>query len=297
MSAPVRATPLLTFVIAGGAEPGALLGPELAEAEVLVVGAQPPSADPRVRALPADARPWDLGLAEAAGDYVWFLEGEARPAPGTIAAVAERLRAAAPDVLLVDRGAHRGLLGRVAGDGVASLDSRPGLAATAFRLADKVFRRAHLRELGVRFIAGPRGELPVTWPALLAAERVAAVPGARVSVPPPAAGSPAELRAAHDAVFAFVAAHPELPESRRRLVLPALVRQELAALRRRPASERSAAFAALSESVRRHQRAPGGREQRLVARGAYRTYAALETARRHIQFRSEEHTSELQSPS
>jgi CDP-glycerol glycerophosphotransferase len=275
-----RATPLLSFVIAGGGDPDALLGPELAEVEVLVMGDAPAGADPRVRALPAPAG-WaaacERGLAEAAGEYIWFLEPGAQPAPGTLAAVAERLRAAAPDVLLVDRGAHRALLARVAGDGVASLDARPGLAAAAPRLADKVFRAAHLRALGVRFADG---ELAVSWPALLAAERVAAVPRARVRVPRAAPGSAAQLRAEHDAVFAFVAAHPELPESRRRLLLPALVRHGLGVLRRLPVAERPERFAALSETVRRHATAAGGREQRLVARNAYRAYAALEAARR-----------------
>src|SRR5690242_12287137 len=158
MSGRPRATPLLSFVLAGadGVDVGALLGPELAEVEVVAVGAAPAVTDPRVRVLPAPAEGGvaaarDLGLAEAAGDHVWFLEPGAAPAPGTLAAASERLRAVAPDVLLLDRGVNRGLLERVARDGVATLDGRPGLVAAAPRLADKVLRRAHLQALGVRF--------------------------------------------------------------------------------------------------------------------------------------------------
>jgi CDP-glycerol glycerophosphotransferase len=260
--------PLLSFVVAGDA-PDALAGPELADAEV-------------VRAEP------DAALEQATGEYVWFLEAGAAPAPGAIAAVAERLRAEAPDLLLVDRGAHRALLKRVAGDGVVTLEERPGLAATAARLGDKVFRREHLRELGLRFSPGSRGELAVTWPALLAAGRVVAVPDARVTVPAPAPGPADEIAPAFARVFAFLDAHPEVPAARRRLVLGAMLQHELSRLRRLPAGEHAAAFAALSESWRRHRRGDeivrGGRtarlETRLVARGAHGAFAALETALR-----------------
>jgi CDP-glycerol glycerophosphotransferase len=271
--------PLVSFVIVGGdpGDPVTLLGAELLEAEVLVVGRDAP-ADPRIRALPAqdgldEAR--NVALDAAAGEYVWFLEGS--PAPGAIAAVAERLRATAPDVLLADRGAHRRVLERVTRDGVTTLDRRRGLAAAAPHLGDKLLRRAHLRNLGLRFVGD---ELSVTWPALLTAERIAAAPGARCPVGP-------ETPGAYDAVFAFLAAHPEVPDERRRLLLPAMLRRELALLQRLPAAERPARFAALSECWRRHRRGDepigGGRvarlRVRLVALGAYRAYAAVEAAR------------------
>lgn len=282
--------PLLSFVVNGDG-PDGLTGPELAEVEVIRVGGAP-GADPRVRALPAPAGgpPAALaaGLDAATGEYVWCLEAGAAPAPGAIAAVAERLRAEAPDVLLVDPGGRKRLLERVAGDGLVTLDRRPGLAAAAPRLGDKILRRTFLRELGLRLAPGSRGALALTWPALLAAERIAAVPDARVKLPAPAPGPPEEIAPAFAAVFAFLDAHPEVPDGRRRLVLPALLQHELARLRRLPAGERAAAFAALSDSWRRHRRGDeavrGGRaarlETRLVARGAHRPFAALETALR-----------------
>src|SRR4051794_3362078 len=145
--------PLLSFVVLGDG-PDGLAGAELADVEVVRVGGAP-GTDPRVRALPAPdggaAAALDAGLAAAEGEYVWCLEPGAAPAPGAIAAVAERLRAERPELLLVDRGGRRKLLGRVAGDGLVTLDRRPGLAATAPRLGDKILRRTFVRALGVRF--------------------------------------------------------------------------------------------------------------------------------------------------
>src|ERR1700742_2647119 len=114
--------PLLSFVVAGDG-PDALAGPELAAVEVV-----------RVEGDGAAAR--NAGLDRATGEYVWFLRAGNVPQPGAIAAVAERLRAEGPDLLLADRGAHRTLLRRVAADGVVTLAERPGLAATAPRLGD-----------------------------------------------------------------------------------------------------------------------------------------------------------------
>src|SRR3954447_2856121 len=115
--------PLLTFVlIAEGADlqrgggAARLLGRELADVEIVVVGdasrlAPLASGDPRVKLV--EAPPGDRGAARngglhaARGDYGWSLPPEDRLEPGTIAGVAERLRASAPDVLLAGRGPRR----------------------------------------------------------------------------------------------------------------------------------------------------------------------------------------------
>src|SRR3954447_8895660 len=146
--------PLLTFVLVAegddvhlGDGAARLLGPELADVEVVVAGgaarlAPPAGGDPRVKVVaapPGDrAAARNLALDAARGDYVWFLEPEDRLEPGTIAGVAERLRASTPDVLLAGRGSRRRLLDRVARDGATTLDRRPGLADAVPGLADKV---------------------------------------------------------------------------------------------------------------------------------------------------------------
>src|SRR4051794_17401743 len=259
--------PLLSFVLVAGGDDAELedgvrrlLGPELADAEVVVVGDSPAAralagGDPRVKVLPAPpgdrAAARNAGLDAARGEHVWFLDPADRLEPGTIAGVAERLRAASPDVLIAGRGRRRRLLDRVARDGITTLDQRPGLADVAPGLADKVLRREHLRRRGVRFAPGAHGELPVPWPALLAAERITAAPAPRgtkprAEPPPEGAGGVRDPFAADHAVFAYLAEHPEVPEARRRLVLPAMLRRGLATLDRVPAAERRAYFEALA---------------------------------------------------
>src|SRR3954471_23471231 len=299
--------PLLTFVLIAegddlqlGEGAARLLGPELADVEIVVVGdasrlAPLAGGDPRVKlveAPPGDrAAARNLALDAARGDYVWFLHPEDRLEPGTIAGVAERLRASAPDVLLAGRGSRRRLLDRVARDGVTTLDRRPGLADAVPGLADKVLRREHLHAIGARFAAGAHGELPVIWPALLPAERIAAAPaprGAAAGAEPPPEGPAEAAFAGDDAVFAYLAAHPELPAERRRLVLPAMLRRGLAALDRLPRAERRAYFEALAAAWRRHRRGDeplrGGRaarlEARLVERGDFRAFTLTRAALR-----------------
>ena len=59
--------------------------------------------------------------------------------------------------------------------GTFRLEEQPEVAALAPEVWDKVFRTEFLRSLGVRFGAGGFGELTVTYPALLAAERIGAL--------------------------------------------------------------------------------------------------------------------------
>ena len=107
----------------------------------------------------------------------------------------ERLEAEAPDVLFVHhtRVDARGRVHEGSGRGPSHAWS-------------KLLRRDHLRALAVRFAPGAHGELPVTWPAMLAAEKVAPAPHAGyVHIRPDGGdGSPFDVFAAYDAVFAAV---------------------------------------------------------------------------------------------
>src|SRR3954447_816535 len=199
-------SPLLTFVLAVHREQAyvrecaaSILDQPFTDLELIAIDDASPDHVPelldelaerdarvRVRHLPARAglgEARNLALAEASGDYVWFVDATDRLPPGSLAAVVDRLREQAPDVLVVPHsrtgplrrtkpGPHGKLLARVAERDPAPLDERPALTRTAPGVWSKVFRRTLLD--GLRFGRGEHGELAVTWPALLAADRIAA---------------------------------------------------------------------------------------------------------------------------
>jgi CDP-glycerol glycerophosphotransferase len=158
------------------------------------------AADPRLRVihLPAALGPGgarDAGLAEATGEYVWFVDGDDTLAGGALAAVAERL-ARQPgdrqpggrqhcDVLLVGheefypsgrtRPGPEGALLHAADGAVVRLADRPELINLSMTCWSKVFRLAFLRGLGVGFGPGIHEDVPVSAAALLAADRIGAL--------------------------------------------------------------------------------------------------------------------------
>ena len=233
----------------------------------------------------AEAR--NAALDAARGDYVWFVEPGDLLLPGALERVAGRIEALAPDVIVVHHstidatgrtheGKHGPLLSRLAGE-AHRLADRPGLADTAPRAWNKVLRVEHLRRAGARFSAG---ELTLTWPALLTAERVAGVPETSYVRTGSYPGSPFGVFEQYDAVLTG-AAQPEL-------VVPAMLRHELELLRSRvPAGDRRAFFRRMSEGYRRHrtgrERMPAGRVGRLrwqlIGRGAYDAFRLLEASR------------------
>lgn len=250
----------------------------------------------------AEGRNLALGLVE--GDYVWFVRATDIVPPGSIAAVLRTLEDTQPDLLLVhhahanairDRrpGPQRKLLRSVAEEGVVSLDRRPELAAFAPHEWDKVFRGEFLAELGVRFRSGGHSELGVTWPALLAARRIAALQDeSYIHEEPPNAvrdrwvkGSPLDVFDQYETVYAFADSRTDGLGERRRLVLPAMLRHQLYLLDFVPPEERRRFFGRMSESYRRHRgdepASVGGSarlRERLVERDAYATFRLLKKA-------------------
>jgi CDP-glycerol glycerophosphotransferase len=265
--------------------------------------------DPRVRVRHLNGR---VGLGEGrnlaldlvAGDYVWFVESTDLLPAGSIAAVAQRLEEAHPDVLLVHHsradaigkrspGPRRGLLASVAEQGAVTTDQRPELADLARDAHNKVFRTEFVRDLGVRFGSGAHSELTVTWPALLRAGRITATPmESYVRREPPNAvrdrwvtGRPEDVFGQYEAVFSFIDEHPTVLRGRGP-VLAAMLRHELSIMERLPEAERRAFFHRVSESYRRHRRdeRPAGAgaarvRERLVERDAYRGFRIFEYLR------------------
>ncbi|MBW3592702.1 MAG: bifunctional glycosyltransferase family 2 protein/CDP-glycerol:glycerophosphate glycerophosphotransferase, partial [Actinobacteria bacterium] len=254
------------------------------------------------RALPlGEAR--SLGLESARGEYVWFVEATDVLPEGALEAVVARLEETEPDVLVVDEaragalgaakpGPHGDLLRSAAAAGAFTLDDRPEAVALAPDAWSKVFRLDFLRALGAPPTSGRGSELALTYPALLAADRIAVL--ARTAYerrrPPNAAadahvhGTPFDVFTAYDAVFAF-ADGAAVPSSRRELLPLAMLRHYVALLDELPERQRREFFVRAHESYVRHarggERAPAGLELsvRLAREGRYGALEALRLTR------------------
>jgi CDP-glycerol glycerophosphotransferase len=144
--------------------------------------------DPRLRVItnpaavgPGPAR--DLGAKEAAGEYVWFVDGDDELAEGALAAVAESLTSMRPDVLVIDfenlypdgSTSPSGGAAYLSGPRTGTLADHPALINLTMTAWSKVFRRDFLCGLGISFSSSgpaPHEDVPVTTMALLTAERI-----------------------------------------------------------------------------------------------------------------------------
>jgi CDP-glycerol glycerophosphotransferase len=230
------------------------------------------------RAGPGAAR--NLGLERASGDYVWFVDTTDRLPAGALGSVVDILREARPDALIVhhvERGAlgrerpgpHRKALAKAAEQGPGPLEERRGLAHAAPRAWNKVLRRELLAQAGARFGTGMHGELTLTWPALLAAERIAALPAVayerrRPANATPEPGSPFDVFDQYEAVL-------QRAGERAHLVEPAMRRHLAYLLDRVPAKDRREFFKRMSPG--RSYAAFRAREEAANARKAVRKRA------------------------
>jgi len=118
----------------------------------------------------------NAGLAEATGDYIWFVDSDDWLPAGSVKAVLDALDEHAPDVLLVDHlRAHED--GRREVDasshllaGPATLERMLGVQHTAW---NRIVKREFLERNELRFRAGWYEDVSFSHPVLLAAEKIA----------------------------------------------------------------------------------------------------------------------------
>jgi CDP-glycerol glycerophosphotransferase len=145
--------------------------------------------DARLRVLHLDTnvglgRARNAGLDQARGQYVWFVDSDDWLAPGSLRAVAAKLRQTQPDVLVVDHtrvswlGSHRlsdgrRLLRELDGAECATLREETRLLGLLHVAWNKVVRRGFLTSAAIRFDTGWYEDVPFTFPLLVAADRIA----------------------------------------------------------------------------------------------------------------------------
>lgn len=149
-------------------------------------------ADARVRVVttPVNAGSGparNFGLAQAAGDYVWFVDADDELKPGAVERVLAAVADGRPDVVLVQHEKRRDT-GAVEIGELADLAGRCPADPAGFTLAEwpqivdythtpwtKVSRRAFLAGIDLDFPAGWYTDIPWTYGLLRRAERIAVV--------------------------------------------------------------------------------------------------------------------------
>ncbi|MCS0639178.1 bifunctional glycosyltransferase family 2 protein/CDP-glycerol:glycerophosphate glycerophosphotransferase [Streptomyces sp. LP05-1] len=248
----------------------------------------------------------NAGLAHATGDYVLFLDGDDTLVPGSLQAIADRLKETGdPDVLVHDyarvywsgeavRHEFRVQLDE-AGPAPFTLADRPGLLKVLMVVWNKAYRREFLEREGFAFPPGFYEDTPWTYPVLMAAGSIATLDRVCVHYRQRRTGSILrttsvrhfELFEQYDRVFAFIDARPELARWR-----PVLFRRMVdhftsvfSAPGRLPRGTRAAFFRRARAHYRRY-RTPGATPKAttrlrhaLVRLGSRRGYRAVMAAR------------------
>ncbi len=328
MSDARRAAPRISIVIPVygvqrelGACLDSILGQSFTDFEVIAVEDRSPDRsgeildeygrrDQRVQVIhldrtlgPGGAR--NAGVDRAAGDYVWFVDGDDLLTEGALAAVAARLALAEPDVLLIGfarlapsgaalPNAWRHLLREQRQAQVFTLADRPEVARLTMTAWSKVIRRAFIAGLGLRFGSGIHEDVPVTCALLLHARRIATLDAVCYLYRERRAGAltntPSRDNFAifdrYDNVFALLRSRPEEFGRFRRTFFDRAIwhyTAVFAAPGAVPRADRRDFFRRMSQDFRRYRPAgytyppgPHGVKYWLVMRDAYHCYLAVQ---------------------
>lgn len=125
----------------------------------------------------------NIGLEMATGDYVWFFDSDDYAAEGAVEAIIDRLAETRPDVLIFDyaraywhgkvqRSVINSLFREPPAPDAFTLDERPSVLQLMMTAWNKAIRREFLLDLELRFSHGYYEDINVTYPILMAAERL-----------------------------------------------------------------------------------------------------------------------------
>ncbi|MCY1137270.1 bifunctional glycosyltransferase family 2 protein/CDP-glycerol:glycerophosphate glycerophosphotransferase [Actinoplanes sp. Pm04-4] len=268
------------------------------------------SRDERVKVVHLDH---NVGLGEArnagmkhvTGEFVWFIDSDDWIAPGALAAVADRLIAADPDVLMVDyakvwwnnnsrRSKFSSLVRSENLPRVFTLAEHPNMIRVFHVAWNKIYRRRFLLDNEITYPTGLYEDVPVGYPVLILADRMAVLDrvciyyrqrrrGAITSTP---GRRHFEVFGQYDLLFQHLDKIGERAEPFRALVFGRMLYQCLLVLENRERvakGDRREFFGALTDAYRRHlprggYQPPGGtegRRQRVAASGSYALWRIL----------------------
>lgn len=244
----------------------------------------------------------NIGLEEASGDYVWFVDGDDWVKSAGVDIVCERLRLLKPDILIFDyaraywnnsvrRSVISDLLRTPPPPETFTLAERPSVMQLMMTGWNRAFRREFLLQSELRFGHGYYEDVRVTYPTLMLAERISLLDEVvyyyrqrrRGAITRTTNDKHFVAFGEYEAIFDFMDRHAPLYEEFRPLMFYRTFWHLLIILSRGgriPKSRRRDYFRQMSQHYRQWKPAgytrPAGREgiwERLVEADGYRRYA------------------------